>query len=274
MQKIISILGVIASVLFATAPQFSTIQPKTAAWLTLIGTVATAASGALVRFGAQNIYITVVGVAIAVFGVIAGAGDLIPQNITFVFTVIGTAVAALGKSLFNIDQTNDDDDQINPNRFVGFLLLAGLIGMAGMTTACDKSKEYAKTLDRVSGYVGTGLELVEYQVQSGQIEKEPAIAITTALKAINEINGQLVVETKKHVSADGKTLVLDPESKGKLLAIVGSSSQVAINLINNPTFQSIPADKRDKYTILIKEITATVDVLGQLINAVKVQGGK
>lgn len=273
MQKIISILGVVASVLFATAPQFSTIQPKTAAWLTLIGTVATAASGALVRFGAQNIYITIIGVVIAVFGVLAGAGDLIPENITFVFTVIGTAVAALGKSLFNIEKT-DDDDTINPDRYLGFILLAGLIGMAGMTTGCDKSKEYAKTLDRVSGYVGTGLELVEFQVRAGQLEKDPAVAIVTALNAVNEINGQLIAESRKHVSPDGKTLVLDSESKGKLLAIVASSQNVAVGLINNPTFQSIPQDKRDKYTILIKEITATVDILGQLINAVKVQGGK
>ena len=49
MQKLISILGVIASIGFAVAPQFTSLQPKTAAWLTLIGTLATAVGGALHR---------------------------------------------------------------------------------------------------------------------------------------------------------------------------------------------------------------------------------
>jgi hypothetical protein len=270
MQKIVSILGVVASVLFATAPQFSTLQPKTAAWLTLLGTVSTAVSGAIARFGERNIYITITGVLIAVLSVVANAGDLIPANITFILTVAGTAIAAFGKSLFNIGADPDSND--DQPKYTNYLIPVLLLGIVGSTAACDKSTEYAKTLDRVAGYVGTGLDLVEYQVGNGQLAKDPAIAITTALITVNEINGQLITETKKYVTPDGKSLNLDQSGKDKLLAIVGSSRNVATGLLANEAFTSIPTDKRQKYIVLINEITATLDVVGQLINTVKVQG--
>ena len=271
MEKIISILGVASSVLFATAPQFTALQPKTAAWLTLLGTVATAASGALAKFGASNIYITITGVCIAILSVLGGASDLIPENLTFILTVAGTAIAAFGKSLFGITK-DDDNDTINP-RYTNFLLIAGLAGLVAATSACDKSKEFVKTLDRVSGYVGTGLDLTENQVRAGKLPQAPALAITTALITINEINGQLIIETKKYVSPDGKTLTLDAAGKSKLLAIVKSSQDVSTGLLANPAFTSLPDETRNKYIKLIQEITATVEIVGELIQTVQVKEG-
>lgn len=276
MQKIISILGVISAVLFATAPQFTAIQPKTAAILTLIGTVATAASGALIRFGISNIYVTVIGVLIAVISVLAGANDIIPGNVVTVLTIAGTAIAALGKSLFGIDK----DDNDSGNSIIGSSLrnsglgLIVLILAASSLTACDKDREFVKTMDRAAGYIQTGLDLVEYQADNNQISPESAIVITSALQAVNTVNGELIAETKNHLSEDGKSLKLNTASKAKLLAIVESSKNVAINLLSNPQFTSLPEDKRVKYTVLIRELTATIDVVGQLINAVKTQGGK
>lgn len=278
MQKIISILGVISAVLFATAPQFTAIQPKTAAILTLIGTVATAASGALIRFGISNIYVTVIGVLIAVISVLAGANDIIPGNVVTVLTIAGTAIAALGKSLFGIDK--DDDDNDSGNSIIGSSLrnsglgLIVLILAASSLTACDKDREFVKTMDRAAGYIQTGLDLVEYQADNNQISPESAIVITSALQAVNTVNGELIAETKNHLSEDGKSLKLNTASKAKLLAIVESSKNVAINLLSNPQFTSLPEDKRVKYTVLIRELTATIDVVGQLINAVKTEGGK
>ena len=278
MQKIISILGVISAVLFATAPQFTAIQPKTAAILTLIGTVATAASGALIRFGISNIYVTVIGVLIAVISVLAGANDIIPGNVVTVLTIAGTAIAALGKSLFGIDKDDDDNDSGNSVigsslRNSGFGLIL-LILAASSLTACDKDREFVKTMDRAAGYIQTGLDLVEYQADNNQISPESAIVITSALQAVNTVNGELIAETKNYLSEDGKSLKLNTASKAKLLAIVESSKNVAINLLSNPQFTSLPEDKRVKYTVLIRELTATIDVVGQLINAVKTEGGK
>ncbi|NDG19065.1 MAG: hypothetical protein EB117_12445 [Betaproteobacteria bacterium] len=277
MQKIISILGVISAVLFATAPQFSAIDPKIAAILTLIGTVATAATGALVRFGVSNIYITIVGVAIAVLSVLGGATDLLPANIVTVLTIAGTAIAAFGKSLFGLgDDDDDDENPIIPSRGWGDTGLAILLipTLAISLSACNGSKEYVKTLNRVSGYVNTGLTMVEYQVDRKQISNEAALAITSALTTVNTINGELIVESKKYVSADGKTLTLNQEGKSKLLAIVTASQNVSTSLLLNPAFLALPEGQRMKYVSLIRELTATVDVLSQLINAVKVEGGK
>ena len=276
MQKIISILGVISAVLFATAPQFTAIQPKTAAVLTLIGTVATAASGALIRFGISNIYVTVIGVLIAVISVLAGANDIIPDNVVTVLTIAGTAIAALGKSLFGID--DDDDDSGNSVigsslRGSGLSLIALILAVSSLT-ACNKDREFVKTMDRAAGYIQTGLDLVEYQADNNQISPESAIVIASALQAVNTVNGELIAETKNHLSEDGKSLKLNTASKAKLLAIVESSKNVAINLLSNPQFTSLPEDKRVKYTVLIRELTATIDVVGQLINAVKTEGGK
>lgn len=277
MQKIISILGVISAVLFATAPQFSAIDPKIAAILTLIGTVATAATGALVRFGVSNIYITIVGVAIAVLSVLGGATDLLPANIVTVLTIAGTAIAAFGKSLFGLgDDDDDDENPIIPSRGWRDTGLAILLipTLAISLSACNGSKEYVKTLNRVSGYVNTGLTMVEYQVDRKQISNEAALAITSALTTVNTINGELIVESKKYVSADGKTLTLNQEGKSKLLAIVTASQNVSTSLLLNPAFLALPEGQRMKYVSLIRELTATVDVLSQLINAVKVEGGK
>lgn len=270
MSKIISILGVISSVLFATAPQFSTLQPKTAAWLTLIGTVATAASGALVKYGSNNIYPTIIGVAVAVISVLAGANDLIPSNIVFILTVAGTALASFGKSLFGIGK-NDDDDVIGSSLRGSGLGVLFILGISLALTACDKSNEYAKSLDRVSGYIQTGQELVDYQISNQQINASSAIAIVKTFQTINAINGNLIAETKLHLSPDGKSLILDKESKGKLLAIIASGQGVATKLLADPAFTSLPDESRTKYTRIINELVTTINLIGQLVDAVKLQ---
>lgn len=272
MSKIISILGVISSVLFATAPQFSTLQPKTAAWLTLIGTVATAASGALVKYGSKNIYPTIIGVAVAVISVLAGANDLIPSNIVFILTVAGTALASFGKSLFGIGKNDDGNDDVIGSSLRGSGLgVLFILGISLALTACDKSNEYAKSLDRVSGYIQTGQELVDYQISNQQINASSAIAIVKTFQTINALNGNLIAETKLHLSPDGKSLILDKESKGKLLAIMASGQGVATKLLADPAFTSLPDESRTKYTRIINELVTTINLIGQLVDAVKLQ---
>jgi hypothetical protein len=101
MPQVISALGVISAILFSIAPQFNTLNPKTAAWLALIGTTVSALSGALVKFRwSENRVVTVIGAVLAVVSVLAGANDLLHANIVFILTVLGTALAAVGRSLF------------------------------------------------------------------------------------------------------------------------------------------------------------------------------
>jgi hypothetical protein len=111
-SKVIAILGVVSAVAFAIAPQMGVgVSMKTAAWLTLIGTAATAATGALTKYGGKHITVTIGGVAVAVLSVAAGAVDLLPEQVTLMASVIGTAIAAAGKSLFpGMDTDNEEGE--------------------------------------------------------------------------------------------------------------------------------------------------------------------
>ncbi len=103
MQKVISVLGVVSAVTFAVAAQFNIINPRIGMWLVLFGTAASAATGALTKYGSTNIYVTVGGVVVAVASVVAGAADVLPQQVTLIASIVGTAIAAAGKSLFGIE---------------------------------------------------------------------------------------------------------------------------------------------------------------------------
>ena len=136
MSKIVSALGVLSAVLFAVAPQFSTLNPRMAAWLTLIGTAVAAASGAIVKFdGVANKLVTVLGVVLAVASVGAGAADLLPSSLVLVFSIVGTAVAAIGKSLFGWE-SDSAGPTTNAFKVIAGLILVGTL--AGGFTACAK----------------------------------------------------------------------------------------------------------------------------------------
>lgn len=137
MSKIVSALGVLSAVLFAVAPQFSTLNPRTAAWLTLIGTAVAAATGAIVKFdGVTNKLVTVLGVVLAVASVGAGAADLLPSSVVLVFSIVGTAVAAIGKSLFGWESPTPEGPTTNAFKAIAGLLIVGSI--AGGFTSCAK----------------------------------------------------------------------------------------------------------------------------------------
>lgn len=263
MEKVLSGLGVVAAVAFGVAPQFGAVQPKTAAWLMLIGTTVSAASGALTKFGEDNKALTGIGVVVAVAAVLAGATDLIPSNVTMVFSVIGTAMAAVGKSLFKLDAGS-----------VGSILLLGsIVGLGAMTMGCDKSKEFAKTTDRVAGYVAAGLTLVERQTTTGEMSKETGLVIVNALDQVNTLNRELVAEAQKYTTPAGD-LALTADGRTRLLTILGSTKTIATNLVNDPNFLKLPEAKRQEVTLLIQDLTNTITAAASLVEAVRVKGGK
>ena len=180
MATILSALGILSAVAFALAPQFSTINPRVAAYCTLIGTTVSAASGALIKFGGQNKLMTILGVALAVVSVAAGAVDLLPANVVFALSVIGTVLAALGKSLFNWEdppKPSDSGPTTAPFKAIAGFLLVG--SLAGGFAACAKKipgespeayKARAVAIRTAQGYVGfdllqdTLITLVDYDV--------------------------------------------------------------------------------------------------------------
>lgn len=150
-----------------------------------------------------------------------------------------------------------------------------LIATAFSMIACaDQGKQFAATTDRVAGYVGTGLIIVDQQTTTGQMSADTGVAIVTALRAINTLNGQLIAEAKNHIDANGN-LNLTAEGQSKLLSIVNSSTAVVNTLVNDPRVTSIPNEKRVAINAVIGNLNATLVSLDELIKAIKLaKGGK
>ena len=111
MSKVIAVLGVITAVAFAVAPQFDAINPQVAPWLMLLGTVAAAVTGALTKFGGQHPSVTMIGVGVAVASVLAGAADVLPGNVVSVAGIVGTALAAMGRALFPVFESDKQEEE-------------------------------------------------------------------------------------------------------------------------------------------------------------------
>lgn len=261
MQQIISALGVVSAVAFAVAPQFTSIQPKTAAVLTLVGTAVSALSGALVKYGTENRVITGLGAALAVVSVGAGASDILPGNVTLVLSIIGTALAAVGKSLFN---WSDLTGEKLPAVILIPVLGLSILGASG----CDRGREFAATLDRVSGYVGTGLAIVDEQTAAGTMSPETGAAIVTTLRQVNTVNGKLITEARQYLTPDGK-LALTANGQTSLLAIVGSSRSVAVKLLTDPRITSLPEAEQAKWVSVVNNLTTTLDLIAEIVKTAK-----
>lgn len=115
--KIISYLGIVAAVAMAVAPQLTSMNPKTAQWVLLAGTLATALGAALTRFLSASVWPTVIGVLLAAAGVITGANGLIGSRWAFGAGVVGTVLAALGRSLFGWLDAVPSEPSIQPREW-------------------------------------------------------------------------------------------------------------------------------------------------------------
>ena len=155
-------------------------------------------------------------------------------------------------------------------------IILGLIVLVGLSAvACsDKGKQFAATTDRVAGYVGTGLILVDQYTSTGQMSAETGVAIVTVLRQVNTLNGQLVTEAKTYVQPDG-TLALTGDGQTKLLAILTSSTNVINTLTNDLRVLALPESQKAQINALTANLGATIATLGELVKTVKVvKGGK
>lgn len=153
---------------------------------------------------------------------------------------------------------------------LGLIVLVGLSGVA----CNDKGKQFAATTDRVAGYVGTGLILVDQYTSTGQMSPETGVAIVTVLRQVNTLNGQLVTEAKTYVQPDG-SLALTGDGQQKLLNILASSTNIINTLTNDPRVLALPDTQKAQINALVVNLGATIATLGELVKTVKiVKGGK
>ena len=150
-----------------------------------------------------------------------------------------------------------------------------LIALIALTSACsDQGKQFAATTDRIAGYVGTGLIIVDQQTSTGQMSAETGVAIVTALRSVNTLNGQVVDEAKKYVDENGN-LKLTGDGQDKLLKILDSSTVVVNGLVNDERVLSLQPTQRQQITLVAMNIGATIASLTELVKTAKLaKGGK
>ena len=150
-----------------------------------------------------------------------------------------------------------------------------LIAVSTMFGGCsDQGKQFAATTDRIAGYVGTGLIIVDQQTSTGQMSPETGVAIVTALRSVNTLNGQVVDEAKKYVDENGN-LKLTGDGQDKLLKILDSSTVVVNGLINDERVLSLQPTQRQQITLVAMNIGATIASLTELVKTAKLaKGGK
>lgn len=153
-------------------------------------------------------------------------------------------------------------------------IILGLVVLIGLSaSACnDKGKQFAATTDRVAGYVGTGLILVDQYTSTGQMSAETGVAIVTVLRQVNTLNGQLVTEAKTYVQPDG-SLALTGDGQQKLLAILASSTSIINTLTNDPRVLALPNTQKAQINALTVNLGATIATLGELIKTIKLVKG-
>jgi len=147
-------------------------------------------------------------------------------------------------------------------------LVALFIGVLGISACSDQGKQFAATTDRIAGYVGTGLVVVDQLSTTEQISPETATTIVTVLRQVNTINGQVIVEAKKYVRPDG-TLALTGDGQQKILTLVSSANSLVTNLLNDSRVVNLPETQRKQINAFSINLKQTLIALDQLIKTIK-----
>ncbi len=214
-QKIVTWLGVISAVASAIAGQVGTLNPKTALYIVLAGSLAAAIGGALAKLVESSVFVTVIGVGVAACGVLAGAGDLIGTGKAAVIAIIGTALTAIGKSLFGWG--DNDSPNGGPTAPGGFqwLLTFALLGTALTATACDWGKAerplVAAGYNFQIGILATAkVTGAVRQFKPGSLSPEKAREFLIALQKTSQVG-------QSFSQAIDQTIEINPQTKSALL---------------------------------------------------------
>ncbi len=163
-KKIIGTLGVVLALFAAATDLFG----PAAFWLGLAGLALSAAGNVVDRYG-DNRALAVLGIVFAGITAIAPALFGINERWGRIGVLVGAAVAAIGKGLFDTDLKTPPDPPTG-GRFVN-LLLVTCVSLAALATACPKKKNGTPspkpsqivTLARASTVIPVGIDaLSEY----------------------------------------------------------------------------------------------------------------
>lgn len=140
-------------------------------------------------------------------------------------------------------------------------------------SACDKSKQFAVSVDRVAGYLDTAAALVSSQVETGTISRETGARIVADLRQVNRLNGDLISTARGYLTPDG-SLRLTGDGQSRLLAIVSSARQVVTSRLSDPEFTKLSDGQRAEIARNLRQVETILVLLDETIRTAKlVKGG-
>lgn len=150
------------------------------------------------------------------------------------------------------------------------LLLTAILGLCLAGAGCsDDGKQFAATTDRIAGYVSTGLTIVEQQTSTGLMSRDTGAAIVVALRSVNALNAQVILEGQRYVDPNTGKINLTADGKVKLIDILNSSTQIAATLTQDDRILKLSQTQREQILGIIGGINATTGSLIQMVKAAK-----
>jgi len=153
---------------------------------------------------------------------------------------------------------------------VRYFLLTVIFGLCLAGAGCSNDgKQFAATTDRIAGYVSTGLTIVEQQTSTGLMSRDTGAAIVVALRSVNTLNAQVILEGQRYVDPNTGKINLTADGKVKLIEILNSSTQIAATLTQDDRILKLSQTQREQILGIIGGINATTGSLIQLVKAAK-----
>ena len=151
-----------------------------------------------------------------------------------------------------------------------YFLLTVIFGLCLAGAGCSNDgKQFAATTDRIAGYVSTGLTIVEQQTSTGLMSRDTGAAIVVALRSVNTLNAQVILEGQRYVDPNTGKINLTADGKVKLIDILNSSTQIAATLTQDDRILKLSQTQREQILGIIGGINATTGSLIQLVKAAK-----
>lgn len=147
------------------------------------------------------------------------------------------------------------------------LLLATLLPLAGLTTACgdDTQKAIASNVDRVAILTQDGREIRDELFTQAIIDREEAYKFTLALQKVHNANKTFKAKAQTYQAGGGLT----PDGKRDLAKLATDISDAVTELVSNGTFGVKNPDAQARINAVIGSIRQAALAIVDSVNALK-----
>lgn len=149
-----------------------------------------------------------------------------------------------------------------------FFALVLCLPLAGCGEKSD-ARRLALTADRVSGYIETGLSLVQSQEELGNLPTEAAVSIVTSLRAVNTVSAEIVRETKPFLDPESGELRLSSEGRSSILAVLDTGRSVLQTLLADPRVSSMSKQNREQLNAVLNGLSANLRLVEEIVRKAK-----